>query len=136
MQRIKYVGTILHNYLTIFSRSLEKDPPKIQQWVESICEETSIHGFIWYTRIESMWYKNFVVVLCILTIFAIPFFTIHQSIEYYYDTQLITTTNNTRAEVIAYPTITICHPKYFLKQRMKGRKCCNNNCFSIFLKKV
>ena len=49
-----------------------------------------------------------------------PLYAVQQGIEYYNSDNVYTTSITSKMTAAKYPTITICHAKFFSKEKMKG----------------
>ena len=91
---------------------------RVKRWVFKTCEDSSIHGLIWYTRIESKLLSAIIFAFCLLTIFYLPGYVIFKSWEFSQCEKILTTTSSLRLKVAKYPTITVCHGRYFTKDKL------------------
>ena len=91
---------------------------KMKSWAFRTCENASIHGLIWYTRIENRWISLFIILLCLIIIFFTPAYVILRCLEFGNSEKILTTTSSLRLKVATYPTITVCHGKYFTNERL------------------
>ncbi len=95
---------------------------KMKTWVFRTCENASIHGLIWYTRVENRLISLIIILLCIMVIFITPTYVTLRCLEFGRSEKILTTTSSLRLKMAKYPTITVCHGKYFTNERL-ARKC-------------
>ena len=94
----------------------------MKSWAFKTCENASIHGLIWYTRIENRLISLIIIFLCLIIIFTTPGYVILRCLEFGRSEKILTTTSSLRLKMATYPTITVCHGKYFTNERL-ARKC-------------
>ena len=91
---------------------------KMKSWAFRTCEHASIHGLIWYTRVENRLISLIIILLCLMIIFITPGYVILRCLEFGRSEKILTTTSSLRLKVATYPTITVCHGKYFTNERL------------------
>ena len=91
---------------------------KMKTWVTRTCENASVHGLIWYTRVENRLISFIIIILCIIVMFFTPTFVFLRCLEFGKSEKILTTTSSLRLKVATYPTITVCHGKYFTNERL------------------
>ena len=91
---------------------------KLKSWAFKTCENASIHGVIWYTRVENRFISLIIILLCLMIIFITPGYVILRCLEFGRSEKILTTTSSLRLKVAKYPIITVCHGKYFTNERL------------------
>ena len=109
-------GLEQHNACTYFFRA--PICAKMKTWAFRTCEDASIHGLIWYTRIENRLISLIIILLCLMIIFTTPGYVILRCLEFGRSEKILTTTSSLRLKMATYPTITVCHGKYFTNERL------------------
>ena len=61
-------------------------------------------------------------VICIVICVTLPALVVRKSILFATNTEVMTSEQWLTAPNYDYPTITVCHPKYFNKRRLEGQR--------------
>ena len=91
------------------------------EWMDVTANQVSIHGLIWYTRVNNRWFRLILVVLTVVTVIGLPTFVSIKAYSFYHNTQVKTDTEWVVADKYPYPNITVCHPKFFSQAKLDGR---------------
>ena len=98
-----------------------------QNWIQNSLEKISVHGLAWYQRSNSKFVRCFIVIFALVVLFGLPMWTIYEFIQFFTTIQIKTVTETAKGTNLHYPNLTVCHPKYFDNELLKG---------TDFLKKV
>ena len=90
-------------------------------WLDLVCNFSSIHGFVWYTRFDNALTKVLILSFVTLAIFGLPILLVSQLILFIQDRSLNTAVEMHQATAVLYPNISICHAKYFDLRAMDGK---------------
>ena len=121
---------------------LQKQVWKVFKYFDEIIY--NFRRFVWYTRCRTKHVKLLLMLFCFSACVTLPIFLIYQSIDFYYNTEVInfeaeeknihishafqmqvkTNQKWVTAPNYNYPFIAICHPKFFDNQRLKGKSQC------------
>lgn len=93
----------------------------IHQWIEDLSQYSSLHGLIWYSRTRSKSLQVFVVMFSFIVVFGLPVVLIQQSVDFYYNVQVMTSLQYKNKSSIVYPNITVCSPRFFDVNLMAGK---------------
>ena len=97
--------------------TLQKGPKRkyFEQWVYDVSDQTSLHGLIWYTRVQNIWIRLIIVLAVITIVFGMPAFITFKLYFWSFDQSLITTIEPISDPYVKYPVITFCNPGLFKK---------------------
>eukprot|EP00095_Tigriopus_kingsejongensis_P003153 snap_masked-scaffold791_size96783-processed-gene-0.4 protein:Tk03153 transcript:snap_masked-scaffold791_size96783-processed-gene-0.4-mRNA-1 annotation:"histone h2a-like" len=84
-----------------------------QQWVWKVCDEISIHGFIWHNRTMNPGIRLSILAFTLVILFGLPTFLCYQVVKFTENQQINNDIEWESANRVKYPNITICHPRYF-----------------------
>ncbi len=92
----------------------------VSEWVNHLCSSSSLHGFSWYTRTENRYFKGIILLTCVSVLLALPVVLVIKMVEFSSSSKQQIAVEWDRADVMPYPNITVCHPKYFDTRLMAG----------------
>ena len=101
--------------------TLQKGPKRkyFEQWVYDVSDQTSLHGLIWYTRVQNIWIRLIIVLAVITIVFGMPAFITFKLYFWSFDQSLITTIEPISDPYVKYPVITFCNPGLFKKSSLE-----------------
>ena len=95
--------------------------PEFCQWCYFVAENTTVHGLVWYTRIQNNSFRFLVFVLCVLVLIGLPVIMVKELIKFSHDKSVLSSQDWVKSNNITYPNITVCHPAYFDGEKLKSK---------------
>ena len=82
-------------------RAKGKDTKKVNYsaWLEMVTTFSSMHGFAWYRRVQSMQVKAALVVVILVLLSVLPALVIIKSLDFYCNIKVTTSINYNQAEM-------------------------------------
>ena len=93
---------------------------EITRWICYLAENTSLHGIVWYDRVENKFLKSMIFLISVLIIIGLPVILIGQILDYQDDKTVLTSVDLVKSLNVTYPNITICHPRFFDVEKLQG----------------
>ena len=108
-------------FLSALQDENRKGPKRkyFEKWVFDTCEESSLHGLVWYTRVQNIWIRLIILLAVIITVFGMPSFVTFKLYLWSFDDSLVTTSEPRSDPYVKYPVITFCNPKLFMKSALE-----------------
>ena len=80
-------------FLSALQDENRKGPKRkyFEKWVFDTCEESSLHGLVWYTRVQNIWIRLIILLAVIITVFGMPSFVTFKLYLWSFDESLVTT---------------------------------------------
>ena len=103
------------------SQKLKSLWPEFCQWCSFVAENTTVHGLVWYTRIQNNSFRLLVFVLCVLVLIGLPVIMVRELIQFSQDKSVLSSQDWVKSNSITYPNITVCHPAYFDGEKLKSK---------------
>ncbi len=100
--------------------ALDDRATTLSGWGHLVAEWTSVHGIVWYTRVGNKCAKFLILVFALCIVFGLPAFLIYSMVKHANDYQINSSVTWAKAKSIAYPNITVCHPRYFTNTNLKS----------------
>ena len=94
----------------------------LKLWAETACDWTSVHGLVWYTRIDSPLVKGVCICVAVVIIIGLPVFLAQQTIDFASTKSVLNSFDFITADSLPYPNVTVCHPRFFALDKMEGNK--------------
>ncbi len=91
-------------------------------WVTTVSEYSTMHGFAWYTRFRNKYVRRFIFVLITTTMIGLPVFIMIQFFKFVTEKNFQDNLHWVSARELNYPNITLCNRRYFDKGRMEGER--------------
>ena len=82
---------------------------------------TTIQGVVWYDRAKKPWLKVLIGIITMFIIIGLPIYVIAQFVDFINNDTEVRTVQWLYDENMLYPNITVCNPRYFSQQKMKGK---------------
>ena len=116
----------------------------LKLWAETTCDWTSVHGLVWYTRVDNAAIKAFCIFIAFVVIIGLPIFLAQQIANYATSTDVLNSSTDITSSFetlrkqglnevkivpaveyhtalfLPYPNITVCHPRYFSYAKLEG----------------
>ena len=93
---------------------------EITRWICYLAGNTSLHGIVWYDRVENKFLKSMIFLITVLIIIGLPVILIGQILDYQDDKTVLTSVDLVKSLNVTYPNITICHPRFFDVEKLQG----------------
>ena len=91
-----------------------------RDWLSRCTDITTLHGFPWYNRFESIAVKAFIIVACFGFFCAMSGYAIYEILVWYHSKVRLTSETIKVVNELQYPNITLCHSKYFDMSKAEG----------------
>ena len=111
----------LEDQINVVSKSkTQRIFDEITRWISYLAENTSLHGIVWYDRVENKFFKSIICFISALIIIGLPVILIGQILEFQEDKTVLTSVDLVKSLNVTYPNITICHPRFFDVEKLQG----------------
>ena len=89
-------------------------------WLFHFTAVTQIHGIKWYTLAPNLLFRLFFLLFFLTFIIAVPIYFVNEGFLLYRSRSLNKKIEWKREAALTYPNLTVCYPKFFDQDKLKG----------------